>query len=110
MPSWLLDGLQTAYRSPRATDVTAEALRSELEARVARSLPTSGASRRSSRRLPALWPRSWRWITNQANDRVLTSHGLIHQLESGQRQPRSALEALRWIHGYFARKHTRMRA
>lgn len=107
----LLDGLQTAYRSPRATDVTAEALRSELE-----SL-WGTLSLYNQRRIQAEFAADCQHlaevvalITNQANDRVLTSHGLIHQLESGQRQPRSALEALRWIHGYFARKHTRMRA
>ncbi|MBN2305130.1 MAG: hypothetical protein JXQ72_11665 [Anaerolineae bacterium] len=46
-------------------------------------------------------------IANDASDRVLADSGLGRQLENGQKQPRKALEALRWIYGYFARKHTR---
>lgn len=40
-------------------------------------------------------------------ERVLGDSGLARQLEDGRRQPQSALETLRWVHGYFARKHNR---
>jgi hypothetical protein len=46
-------------------------------------------------------------MADSANDRIVSDGGLARQLETGQRQPRTALETLRWIHGYFARKHTR---
>ena len=48
-------------------------------------------------------------IVEGSNDRVLADSGIGRQLETGQRQPQTALEALRWIHGYFARKHVRTR-
>jgi hypothetical protein len=44
-----------------------------------------------------------------ASDRLLSDSGIGSQLETGQRQPRTALETLRWINGYFARKHIRTR-
>lgn len=47
-----------------------------------------------------------RLMAESADGRALTNSSLARQLESGRRQPESALEALRWIHGYFARKHT----
>ncbi len=46
-------------------------------------------------------------MADQANERVLSDTSVGRQLETGQRQPGAALEALRWINGYFARKHTR---
>lgn len=46
-------------------------------------------------------------IADGANDRVLAEGGIGRQLESGKRQPQSAMETLRWVHGYFGRKHTR---
>ena len=46
-------------------------------------------------------------MTERANNRVLSNGSVGRQLEIGLRQPASALEALRWIHGYFARKHVR---
>lgn len=48
-------------------------------------------------------------MASEASDRVLSDGGLGRQLETGQRQPRKALEALRWVHGYFARRHVRTR-
>lgn len=47
--------------------------------------------------------------TDKTSDRFLSDGGIGRQLETGQRQPQTALEALRWIHGYFARKHVRTR-
>lgn len=47
-----------------------------------------------------------RLMAASATDRALSQNALGRQLETGRRQPESALEALRWIHGYFARKHT----
>jgi hypothetical protein len=45
-----------------------------------------------------------------ANERILSDGGPGRQLETGQRQPRTSLEALRWVNGYFARKHIRTRS
>jgi len=47
-------------------------------------------------------------MADHANDRVLAQTGIGHQLDTGQRQPHTALEALRWISGYFGRKHQRL--
>ncbi len=46
-------------------------------------------------------------MASHANDRLFGNTNLTRQLETGKRQPQTALEALRWIHGYFAHKHTR---
>lgn len=46
-------------------------------------------------------------ISERSSDRVLGSSGFSRQLDAGQRQPHTALEALRWISGYFARTHQR---
>jgi len=46
-------------------------------------------------------------MAERATARVLANSNVGRQLEIGLRQPASALEALRWIHGYFARKHVR---
>lgn len=46
-----------------------------------------------------------RIVAVRATERILTDRGLGRQLESGKRQPDNELEALRWISGYFARKH-----
>lgn len=49
-------------------------------------------------------------MADRGSDRVLQDTGLGRQLATGQRQPRTALETLRWIHGYFARMHLRTRS
>jgi len=46
-------------------------------------------------------------MAERATARVLANSNVGRQLEIGLRQPASALEARRWIHGYFARKHVR---
>jgi len=46
-------------------------------------------------------------LSDQINERVLSATGIGHQLETGQRLPETGLEAMRWIYGYFARKHPR---
>lgn len=46
-------------------------------------------------------------LSDQINERVLSATGVGHQLETGQRLPETGLEAMRWIYGYFARKHPR---
>lgn len=48
-----------------------------------------------------------RIVAARATDRILNDRGLGKQLESGKRLPDNELEALRWISGYFARKHER---
>jgi hypothetical protein len=44
-------------------------------------------------------------IADDASEKTLGGGG--KQLETGQRQPHTAFEALRWIYGYFARRHTK---
>jgi hypothetical protein len=46
-----------------------------------------------------------RLMVRGASGRTLDDGGVNRQLDAGRRQPQAALEALRWIHGYFARKH-----
>lgn len=46
-----------------------------------------------------------RVLANKANDKVMADSGLGKQLESGRREPANEIEALRWISGYFGRKH-----
>jgi hypothetical protein len=106
----LLDGLHRAFRNRQLDGIPPAALHSELD-----SL-WGTLSLYNQRRIQDQFAEDCQnfasvieVIVGQSSDRVLTSNGLVQQLESGQRQPRTALEALRWIHGYFARKHHRMR-
>lgn len=46
-----------------------------------------------------------RIMASKANDRVVSDSGIGKQLETGRRQPANELEALRWVSGYFGRKH-----
>jgi hypothetical protein len=46
-------------------------------------------------------------IAQNGNERALGNTSLGRQLETGKRQPQTTLEVMRWIHGYFARKHSR---
>lgn len=48
-----------------------------------------------------------RIMADNANERVLSNGGVGRQLESGKRQPQTSLESLRWVQGYFGRKHRR---
>ena len=41
------------------------------------------------------------------NAKAFTDRGVGKQLEEGKRQPQNELEALRFVSGYFARKHGR---
>ena len=102
----LLDGLQAAFRGRRFDDVPPAALGSELD-----SL-WGTLSLYNQRRIREQFATDCQQlaaviglIAESSNDRVIGNSGLAQQLETGQRQPRNALEALRWIHGYFARKH-----
>ncbi|WP_119072524.1 hypothetical protein [Aggregatilinea lenta] len=102
----LLEGLNTAYKGKRFAGVPPVALASELD-----SL-WGTLSLYNQRRVQEQFAADCQnlaavidLIADSATERVLGSSGLPQQLETGQRQPRNALEALRWIHGYFARKH-----
>lgn len=46
-----------------------------------------------------------RIMANHATPRSLTDTAYTRQLETGRNQPKCEIEALRWISGYFARKH-----
>jgi hypothetical protein len=102
----LLDGLQAAFKGKRFDDMPPAALTSELD-----SL-WGTLSLYNQRRIQDQFASDCQHlaavisiIADPSADRVIGSGSLAQQLESGQRQPRNALEALRWIHGYFARKH-----
>lgn len=102
----LLEGLQAAYRGKRFDDVPPAALSSELD-----SL-WGTLSLYNQRRIREQFAADCQQlaavigiIAESSNERAIGNSGLGQQLETGQRQPRNALEALRWIHGYFARKH-----
>lgn len=103
----LLDPLQAAFRQP--TDpITPGALRAELD-----SLWNT-LSLYDQRRLRDGFACACQQLAqvvclmfDQTGDRALGSSGVSRQLDAGQRQPHTALEALRWISGYFGHKHQR---
>ncbi|MBI5960641.1 MAG: hypothetical protein HY866_18020, partial [Chloroflexi bacterium] len=106
----LLTGLKTAFERPEAQTIAPKALADELA-----SLWGS-ISLYNQRRVQEAFARDCQQLadvislmSDKTNDRALTDGGAARQLETGQRQPQNALEAWRWIHGYFARKHTRTR-
>jgi hypothetical protein len=104
----LLGNLQTAFERIDAAQVTPAALAAELD-----SL-WSTLSLYNQRRLREQYAQDCQQLgevigimSDRANDRILSDGSIGHQLETGQRQPRTAIETLRWIHGYFAHKHGR---
>jgi len=104
----LLGGLQRAFEDEFACCTTAEMLAAELD-----SLWNT-LSLYNQRRIRDQFAMDCQHLaevigimTERANNRVLSNGSVGRQLEIGLRQPASALEALRWIHGYFARKHVR---
>lgn len=46
------------------------------------------------------------YIADRCDARALADRGIGKQLEQGKRQPHNEIEVLRFISGYFARKHT----
>lgn len=44
-------------------------------------------------------------MAEAGDERVLGDTNIGRQLENGKRRPQTALENMRWLHGYFARKH-----
>ncbi len=44
-------------------------------------------------------------IGEKGNERSFQSSGYGRQLQTGRAQPRSVIDALRWLNGYFAREH-----
>ncbi len=104
----LLHNLQAAFRDGNEA-VTPEALAAELD-----SLWNT-LSLYNQRRLRDSFAQACQQLANvislmadHASDRVLAQTGIGRQLDTGQRQPHTALEALRWISGYFGRKHQRL--
>ncbi|PJF42353.1 MAG: hypothetical protein CUN55_10145 [Phototrophicales bacterium] len=49
------------------------------------------------------------YIADRCDAKALGERGVGKQLEQGKRQPQNEIEALRFINGYFARKHTHER-
>ncbi|MFN8420356.1 MAG: hypothetical protein U0528_14115 [Anaerolineae bacterium] len=47
-------------------------------------------------------------IGSQGNEKVLQDSGLGHQLYIGKQQPRSVIDVLRWLAGYFLNTHNEM--
>jgi hypothetical protein len=106
----LLEGLQTAFQGKNTPQVVPEALRTELD-----SL-WGTLSLYNQRRIQDQLAQDCQHLaevigvtSDRGSERVLSDGGVGRQLETGQRQPQTALEALRWINGYFARKHIRTR-
>lgn len=104
----LLQGLQWVSEQLRTRAVDAQALRAELN-----SLWDT-ISLYNKRRIQDQLARNSQQLTDvievmaqHASERVLGDSGIARQLEQGKRQPQSAVETMRWIHGYFARKHSR---
>ena len=105
----LLRGLQTAFQELGEARPSARALRAELN-----SLWDT-LSLYNKRRYQSELAQDSQHVAavlgvmaKDVNERVLGNGGPARQLESGKRQPQNALEALRWVHGYFARKHSRV--
>jgi hypothetical protein len=46
-----------------------------------------------------------RLVGDKGHERSFQSSGYGRQLQSGRAQPRSVIDALRWLSGYFARQH-----
>ena len=104
----LLGGLQIAFEQQDPALLTSQTLAAELN-----SLWDS-LSLYNQRQIQEPFARGCQQLADvigimadSANDRVVSDGSAARQLETGQRQPHTALETLRWIHGYFARKHTR---
>ncbi len=104
----LLNGLQVAFEQQDPSQLSSQVLAAELN-----SLWDS-LSLFNQRQIQEPFARGCQQLADvigvmadSANDRIVSDGGLARQLETGQRQPRTSLETLRWIHGYFARKHTR---
>jgi hypothetical protein len=104
----LLSGLQAAFGRKDAPQVTSQALTAELD-----SLWNT-LSLYNQRRLREPFAQGCQQLaevicimSDQSHVRILSDSGVSRQLETGQRQPRTAVETLRWIHGYFAHKHSR---
>jgi hypothetical protein len=104
----LLSGLQLAFEQQDPEQISPQALAAELN-----SLWNS-LSLYNQRQIQEQFARGCQQLadligimTDSTTERVISDGGPARQLETGQRQPRTALETLRWIHGYFARKHTR---
>ncbi len=45
-------------------------------------------------------------VSDKGNERSLAANGFGLQLARGRAQPRSVIDALRWINGYFLKQHT----
>jgi hypothetical protein len=104
----LLSGLQIAFEHQDPGQISTQALAAELN-----SLWGS-LSLYNQRQIQEQFAQGCQQLaevigimSDNANDRIVSNSGPARQLDTGQRQPRTALETLRWTHGYFARKHTR---
>jgi hypothetical protein len=106
----LLDGLQVAFHIAGDVPINPKALAGELD-----SLWQT-LSLFNQRKIQDQFAQDCQYLAevigimaDRTKSRILSDSGLGRELETGQRQPRTALEAMRWINGYFARKHIRTR-
>ncbi|NDJ86971.1 MAG: hypothetical protein GYB66_13915, partial [Chloroflexi bacterium] len=104
----LLECLQTAFQPGVAASVSAAALEEEVvslwnQIRLYDQERIAPVLAASSQQLALLLP----YLAGRVSARVLADKGLGNQLEAGKRQPQTEIEAMRWISGYFGRKHQR---
>lgn len=105
----LLDGLNRASEQLENTALDADILRTELD-----SLWDT-LSLYNKRQIQESLARNCQYLSSviaiiaqNGSERALGNTNIGRQLETGKRQPQTTLDAMRWIHGYFARKHMRV--
>jgi hypothetical protein len=102
----LLENLFTAFETPEAMACGPQALSMELASQwellsLYQQRQLHGVLADECQHLSQVI----RVMVRGASARTVAESSANRQLETGRRQPETALEALRWIHGYFARKH-----
>lgn len=104
----LLQQLEAAFPIENPPQLSVDALRTEVDSLWGEvRLFDQRRIQASMGQLPQQIALLLRLVANRATEKVLADKGLGKQLETGRRQPQRELEALRWIGGYFGRKHQR---
>lgn len=101
----LVSSLHRAYQAT-VPDFPVEALHAELNSlwealSLYNQRQIKGTVTREAWTLGLLIP----YMADRGNDRIFTDRGIGKKLENGKEQPSNGLEALRWIAGYFQRRH-----
>ena len=102
----LLENLLTAFETPEVLACSPQALRTEMASQwellsLYQQRQLHGVLADECQHLAQVI----RVMVRGASARTVAENSINRQLETGRRQPETSLEALRWIHGYFARKH-----